>query len=206
MIKLQNFSGRFVSYNNGDKISKRFRRIDDTIKVDELVVAINFNDKSKEYEGLVYYGMIFLPPLFKEEIGNFTINKKLHTHPVPNDYTKIPNGPQVTWFTVYTKFRGKGIAARVYEGLIARFGALYSDYQQTEGGTNVWIKLAKRNNVNIYMVDWCKKTFQIKRLRKYTHKNQNDAKDLWFNDTDARLLLATPKKVLLEEFDDVQQA
>lgn len=183
MEKLQHLGIRNVERN---QIVKRFRRVDFTIKAENLVISLQEeNDKQ-------YHGLIFLPPL-KQEIGNFTLHKKLCTHPWYDNFD-LPNGPQVAWFTIYQDFRKKGAATTIYQTLIKHFGSLYSDFQQTDGGSNVWLKLARENKVDIYQACW-EKNLTFSKLEKYKFQSESKAKLDWFDSSQyQKLLLATPKK------------
>lgn len=182
MIKLHQLGVANLDYN---KINKRFKRVDFTIKAKNLIVSMQEENNKK------YHGLIYLPPL-RQEIGNFTLNKTLFTHPW-YDNMSLPNGPQVTWFTVYKDFCKKGTATTVYETLIDYFGAVYSDYQQTEGGTQTWIKLAKRKNVDIFTIKW-KKDLTFSSIEPFNFQSEEQAKDVWFNQKDEQIVLLAKSK------------
>lgn len=186
MIRLSGLGYEFPQ----DKINKKFHKADEVFKTNGLFVRLNTTDSK------YIYGMVYLPPL-KSEVCNFTISKNLYTHPYW-DYVDIPYGPQITWFTVYKRYRGKNIATSVYEGIINKFGALYSDHNQTDGGTGIWKSILKNKTANVYKISWRKKDWKITSVKKQNDMNLSEC----FIENDIQtILLAVPRNKTIKEFD-----
>lgn len=178
-----------IGPDSPERIFKKFRKADGLFKTDGLIVKLSTDSAHVS-------GMFYIPPLMQSEIGNFYLSQELHSHPYW-DYADIPKGPQITWFTIYSKFRGKGISASIYEGIIRHFGALYSDHQQTSGGTAIWKTLIKRKNVNVYSVQWRKKDWKIVSVAKQTSLDFES----FFESKDIQtILLAAPIGKEIKEF------
>lgn len=172
------------------RVYKRFQRADIVFKINGLVVKLNTSSPKH------VYGLFYVPPLMREEAGNFAISKELQSHPYW-DYVDIPQGPQITWFAVENKFRNRGISTDIYEGLIQHFGALYSDHSQTVGGTAIWKALIKKTKVNVYAIQWRKKDWKIVSITKQTSTNLEE----YFAESDVQtILVAVPFNKAIKEF------
>jgi len=183
---------------NDSRIFKRFTKVDSAFKCSSLVVKLNFSSPKH------IHGMFYIPPLMRQEVGNFMLSKELQTHPYW-DYVDIPTGPQVSWFSVYPQYRKKGISIEIYEGLVRYFGALYSDHSQTIGGTGIWKSLINRKNVNVYAVQWRKKDWKIVSVTKQTNSNLDE----YFIESELQtILVAVPSNKEIKEFkiSDVEES
>jgi hypothetical protein len=76
--------------------------------------------------------------------------KKLHTYAHLDLSDPIyTESPQVGWVYVSMAYKHMDIAVEMYDFLIKRYGALWSDVKHSTGATNLWERIAKKYQVDL---------------------------------------------------------
>jgi len=87
----------------------------------------------------------------KEKDGRFRNIAALSIYPAHSDMFPVKNAYMVSYITTHQKYRGRGLASKLYELYFRYVGKiLLSGLEQTPGGQRNWVSMFKSDNLAVY--------------------------------------------------------